>query len=88
MCLNRHHLFYKDLNNDGTKEVVNEINGTWNRVTVWNTNGEALYDVNFGPGGRIPAVNIKDLEICDINANGKKEILAATFKGDVIAFDH
>jgi hypothetical protein len=97
--LNRNHLFYEDLNNDGIKEVVSEINGIWSRITVWNAQGEALYDVNLGPGDPIPyvyesgdvafpSVNIKDLEICDINADGNKEIIAATWKGDVIAFDY
>jgi len=86
--MNRHHLFYEDLDGDGTKEVISEINGTWNRVTVWQANGQALYDASFGPGERIPARNMRDLDIADLDGNGKKEILAATSSGLLVAFDH
>jgi len=86
--MNRHHLFYEDLDGDGEKEVISEINGTWNRVTVWQTNGKALYDASFGPGERIPAKNLRDLDIADLNGNGKKEIVVATSSGLVVALDH
>jgi len=86
--MNRHHLFYEDLNGDGTKEVISEINGTWNRVTVWRVDGTALYDASFGPGERIPAKNMRDLDIVDLDADGKKEIVAATSAGLVVALDH
>ena len=33
--LNRYHLFYEDIDGDGVKEVISEINGSWNRVSVW-----------------------------------------------------
>jgi hypothetical protein len=36
------HILYEDMDGDGTKEVVSETNGTWNRVTVWDVNGTAL----------------------------------------------
>lgn len=87
MSLNRNHLFYEDLDGDGVREVVSEINGTWNRVTVWNTDGEALYDASFGPGNRMPAVNMVDLDIADLDGDGRKEILAATAKKLVVALD-
>jgi outer membrane protein assembly factor BamB len=86
--MNRHHLFYKDLDGDGEKEVVSEINGTWNRVTVWQANGKALYDASFGPGERIPAKNMRDMDIADLNGNGKKEIVVVTSSGLVVALDH
>jgi hypothetical protein len=86
--MNRHHLFYEDLDGDGQKEVISEINGTWNRVTVWQANGKALYDASFGPGERIPARNMRDMDIADINGNGKKEIVVATSSGLVVALDH
>ncbi|UCD30041.1 MAG: hypothetical protein JSV03_06080, partial [Planctomycetota bacterium] len=86
--MNRHHLFYEDLDEDGIKEVISEINGTWNRVTVWRADGQALFDVNFGPGESIPARNMRDLDIADLNGNDKKEILAATSSGMIVALDH
>jgi len=86
--LNRHHLFYEDLDGDGAKEVISEINGTWNRVTVWSGDGKALHDASFGPGERIPVKNMRDLDIADLDGDGKKEILAATSAGLVVALDH
>ena len=86
--MNRYHLFYEDLNGDGVKEVISEINGTWNRVTVWQADGKALYDASFGPGERIPAKNIRDVDIADLNGDGKKEIVVATSSGLVVALDH
>ncbi|MDE2888292.1 MAG: hypothetical protein OXR72_08745 [Gemmatimonadota bacterium] len=85
--MSRKHIFYEDLDADGTREVISEINGTWNRVTVWNANGAALYSANFGPGNRIPAQNMRDLDIGDLDGDGKKEILAATSTGLVVALD-
>ena len=85
--MSRKHIFYEDLDADGTREVVSEINGTWNRVTVWRENGAPLYNANFGPGNPIPAQNIRDLDIGDLDGDGKKEILAATSKGLVVALD-
>ncbi|MCK4627967.1 MAG: hypothetical protein KAT56_03125, partial [Sedimentisphaerales bacterium] len=48
--MNRHHLFYEDMNDDGVKEIISEINGTWNRMSIWNAQGKALYSASFGPG--------------------------------------
>jgi hypothetical protein len=86
--LNRHHLFYTDLDGDGVKEVVSEINGRWNRVTVWDIGGTALYDASFGPGERIPALNMMDIDVADIDADGKQEIVTATNSGLLVMLDH
>jgi hypothetical protein len=86
--MNRHHLFYQDLDGDGRGEVVSEINGTWNRVTVWSVDGTPLYDASFGPGDRIPAKNMRDLDIADLDGDGKQEIIVATSGGLVVALDH
>lgn len=85
--MNRHHLFYEDLDGDGTREIVSETNGTWNRVTVWTAAGKALYCAHFGSGRRIPAKNMRDLDIADLDGDGTKEILAATSSGLVVALD-
>ena len=85
--MNRHHLFVEDLDGDGTKEVCSEINGTWNRVTVWTAAGKPLYDASFGPGDRIPARNLRDMDVADLDGDGKKEIVVATRSGLVVALD-
>lgn len=86
--MNRHHIFYEDMDGDGVKEVISEINGTWNRVTIWQADGKALYDASFGPGDRIPARNMSDIDIADLNSDGKKEILAATSSGLIVVLDN
>jgi hypothetical protein len=86
--MNRHHLFYEDLDGDGVKEVTSEINGTWNRVTVWSAAGKPLYDASFGPGERIPAKNMRDLDVADLDGDGKKEIVAATSGRLIVTLDH
>ncbi|MBN1347846.1 hypothetical protein JXJ21_00405 [candidate division KSB1 bacterium] len=87
-AMNRHHIFYEDMDGDGIKEVISDINGTWNRVTIWRADGSALYDVSLGPGDFIPAKNIRDMDICDLNDDGKMEIVVATSAGTIIALDH
>ena len=87
-CMSRKHIFYDDIDGDGRKEVVSEINGTWNRVSVWAEDGTPLHSISFGPGPSIPAENIRDLDLVDLDGDGKKEILAATSGGYVVALDH
>lgn len=86
--LNRHHIFYEDLDGDGNREVICEVNGTWNRVTVWDETGKALYDASFGPGNSIPARNIRDLEITDLDSDGRKEILVGLADRLLVVLDH
>ena len=87
-CMSRKHIFYEDLDGDGKMEVVSEINGTWNRVTVWADDGTALYNVHLGPGQRIPADNVRDFDIADLDGDGKKELLVAISGGLVLALNH
>ena len=77
-AMNRHHLFFEDFDGDGAKEVMSEINGTWNRVTVWDANGAAKYDASFGPGKRIPAKFMRDIDVADLTGDGVKDIVVAT----------
>jgi hypothetical protein len=86
--LNRHHIFYEDLDGNGEREVICEVNGTWNRVTVWSETGQALYDASFGPGNRIPARNIRDLEVTDLDADGRMEILVGMAQRMLVVLDH
>jgi len=84
---NRSHLFYTDLDGDGRKSVVSEVNGTWNRVTVWDPSGEAKAGVNFGPGPKSPAKTVRDLDILDLDGDGRQEILVALADGLLIALN-
>ena len=86
-CMSRKHIFYEDVNGDGRKEVVSEVNGTWNRVTVWSEDGTPLHNVHLGPGQRIPAQNVRDLDLADLNGDGTRQILAALSSGLVLALD-
>jgi hypothetical protein len=86
--LNRYHLVYEDLNGDGTREVVSEINGSWNRVTSWDAQGKPLHDASFGPGNDAPARNMRDLVVADLDGDGTMEIITATSGGLVVCLDH
>ncbi|MCP4643493.1 MAG: VCBS repeat-containing protein, partial [bacterium] len=83
--MNRHHLFYEDFDGDGQNELMSEINGTWNRVTVWDRGGTAKYDASFGPGDRIPALNMRDIDIADLNGDTNPDIVVATARKMLIA---
>ncbi len=87
-CMSRKHIFNEDLDGDGRREVVSEINGTWNRVTVWTEDGRALHNVHLGPGQRIPADNVRDFDVVDLDGDGRKELLAALSGGLILALDH
>lgn len=84
-CMNREDNFYTDLDGDGQKEVVSAINGTWNRVSVWDSAGKPLANAQFGPGVTEPRANLRQMGVGDINADGVQEILVATAQGIVVA---
>ncbi|MGD9494777.1 MAG: FG-GAP repeat domain-containing protein [Armatimonadota bacterium] len=86
--MNRYHIFYEDLDGDGTREVISEKNGSWNRVTVWDQTGTPLYDASFGPGANSPTRNMRDLVVADLDGDGTMEVVAATSSGLVVALDH
>lgn len=98
-AMNRHHIFYEDLAGDGEKVVITDINGVYNRVTVWEVTGnQALYDASFGPGpdytGRgwrqeeYDTRNIRDMSIADLDGDGKQEVIVGLWSGYVVALDH
>ena len=84
----RHHLFVEDLDGDGKQEATSEITGAWNRVTVWDLQGKPLHNIQFGPGARDGGRDIRDLDIGDIDGDGKKKIIVALSSGLVVALDH
>ena len=48
--LNRTGIDAIDLDNDNSMKVISGINGLWNRIIAWDTNGKPLREVSFGPG--------------------------------------
>ena len=87
-CMSRDHIFHVDLDGDGKQEIVSEINGTWNRLTVWDEDDHALYNAQFGPGISIPHRNVRDVDLTDLDGDGKQEILVGLEAGLVLALDH
>lgn len=86
--MDRSQIFHTDLAGEGRKVVVSEVNGTWNRVTVWDEQGRPLYNAQFGPGLKAPARNIRGIDVGDITGDGRREIVVATAGGMVVALDH
>jgi VCBS repeat protein len=86
-CMSRDHIFCADVDGDGELEVVSEINGTWNRVTVWALDGTPKHSIQLGPGDAIPARTVRDLELVDLDGDGIPEVLVALAGGTVLALD-
>ncbi|MFO7974580.1 MAG: VCBS repeat-containing protein [Candidatus Hydrogenedentota bacterium] len=84
-AMNREHIFFEDFDGDGEKEVMTEINGVWNRVTVWRADGTAEYDASFGPGKSIPYINMRDIDTGDLTGDGLPDIVVATVDRLVVA---
>ena len=87
LSMNRYDNFLVDLNNDGNKEVVSAINGTWNRITIYTTDGKPLYNAQFGPGVKGPRTNLRMMDVGDINGDRKQEIIVGLSAGFVNALD-
>ncbi len=84
-AMNREHIFFEDFDGDGEREVMTEINGVWNRVTVWRPDGTAEYDASFGPGKSIPYVNMRGIDIGDLTGDGIPDIAVVTVDRLVVA---
>ena len=82
----RYHLFHEDLEGKGTKVVVGDVNGPWDRVGIWNESGEPLFNAPFGAGS-LPARSLRDVDVADLNNDGQKQILVGTYHGLVVALD-
>lgn len=81
------YLSVADLDVDGRKEVVAAIDGVWNRVSVWDTDGTPWCSVNFPPGESPPYRNLRGIDAGDLNGDGKQEIVAATAGRVLVALD-
>lgn len=86
---NRTRLLACDVDGDGKKEVVTAINGTWNRVTVYSQEGRPLFNAQFGPGAsNAPRAQMRDLDVVDLDGDGKKELVTGISAGLVVALTH
>ncbi|MBT3380001.1 MAG: hypothetical protein HN742_28990 [Lentisphaerae bacterium] len=83
----RYHLIHVDLDGDGVGEVVGDINGPWDRVGVWDENGRPIASAPFGPGSR-PSRSLRDVDVGDLDGDGRKEILVALHNGLIVVLDH
>ena len=85
----RSHMYCEDINGDGEKEVIGDIHGAWNRVTVWSSDATPLHCAHFGPGPneRLGVRTIRGLELADPDASGRRAIVVATAGGWVVALD-
>jgi hypothetical protein len=87
----RNHLFVADIDGDGQVEVVSDITGAWNRVTVWSAAAKPLHNAHFGPGpaGRVtlgPRA-MRDMDLADLEGSGRLSVVAAAASGWLVALD-
>lgn len=86
---NRTALRQEDLDGDGKKELVTAINGTWNRVTVYSEQGQPLANAQFGAGASTaPRAQMRDLDVGDLDGDGRKEIVVGICEGLVVALSN
>ncbi len=56
--LRRMHFFHADIDGDGKREVISDIVGFWNRISVWDEEGKPKASISFGPGA-FPGGSVK-----------------------------
>ncbi len=77
-----------DLDGDGNTEVITCVNGTWNRITVYSQDSEPLHNAQFGAGSsNAPYAQMRDMEIADLDGDGKQEIVVGTHERLLVALD-
>jgi hypothetical protein len=86
--MRRRHIFYEDVDGDGNEEIASEITGFWNRVSIWESDGTPISNVQIGPGKRMPEHAIRDFDVADLEGDGTKEILVGKIDGDLVVLDH
>ncbi|MCK5803747.1 MAG: hypothetical protein KAI66_12980 [Lentisphaeria bacterium] len=85
---NRTRILFEDMDGDGRKEFVSATNGRWNRTTIFSDSGAPLYNAQFGAAGNAGYRRfLRDLEVTDLDGDGKKETLTASWEGLLVALD-
>jgi hypothetical protein len=85
--MNTQHIIPADLDGDGTQEVVMDVNGTWNRLCVYNADGTPRWALSFGPSLKYPHRYMRGVAVADLDADGKQEIVVATKDCILACFD-
>ncbi|MCD4728568.1 MAG: VCBS repeat-containing protein [Pirellulales bacterium] len=88
MGIQRVHIFKQDMDGDGKQQFVSASTGVWNNVSIWSAAGKPLYNAQFGPGAKGVNANLRDMDVADLEGDGKKEILIATADGLIVALNN
>ncbi|HWL52877.1 MAG TPA: hypothetical protein VNQ90_10600 [Chthoniobacteraceae bacterium] len=90
----RLHLLRADLDGDGQSEIISDITGLWNRISIWDETGLPKATINFGPGpspyrghGRIVPALIRDTAVGPVESSGKRGIVTVLSSGLVLKLD-
>jgi len=85
--MDRRRLLCEDLDGDGVKEVASEVNGVWNRLTIWSADGTPRHSAHFGPGPKAPARTVADVAVTGREGDRERALIVALSDGLVVAFD-
>lgn len=88
MAMSRYDNFKKDMDGDGKDEIISAINGSWNRIAIYNEAGAPLYHAQIGPGAVAPRSTIRMMDVGNVNQDNKLEIVAALSSGYLVVLDH
>lgn len=56
-------------------------------MTIWDASGRPLANAQFGPGTTEPRSNLRQMDLGDLNGDGKLELAVATAQGLVVVLD-
>lgn len=76
------------MDGDGKDEIISAINGSWNRISIYNEAGTPLYNTQIGPGAVTPKSTIRMMDVGNVNQDRKLEIVAALSSGYLVVLDH
>lgn len=80
------HLATRDLDGDGTDEVIVVRSGHWNELDVYDARGNCRWMRYFGPAASLSHF-MRALAIVDLDGDGKQEVVVGMDDGWVCAFD-
>ena len=80
------HLITRDLEGDGTQEVVVARSGHWNEVAAYRPDGTCLWLASFGPAPSRSKF-IRSVVVADLDGDTQQEVAVGMDNGWVCAFD-